>query len=338
MRKILGLMILLASLMLWGCGSQVVATVNGAQITSQELDKEWEAMKESMAQYSFEGEQAKEFEQMLRVNLLNQMIDQKLIMEEVENLELMPTDKEIQEEIKNMKESLGSDDKFKKALSAQGLNEPQLKDLIKQRLAVEKLYEKISSEVPQPTEDEIKTYYENNKESKFTDQEQRQVRHILIGTGDYSNGKNRTEMEAKVLALQISDKLKAGVDFAELAKQYSDDLGSKDNGGEYPPFSKGSDYVEKFEEAAFNLETDELTAEPVKTDFGYHVMRLDKIIPAKTYEFAEVKEDAIDTVHEEAVNAKLESFMQNLRDNAEIVNSLVEEVETDSNDDKSTEK
>jgi len=319
-------MLLLATLVLGGCGSNVVATVNGENITSQELDEEVITVKDNLAQQGFnlEGEQAKELEDMLRQDVLNQLIDRRLVMAEVKRLDMLPTDKEVQEEIEAIKQQLGSEGEFKKFLAANGINEPKLGDFMQEQLAVNKLYEKISSEVPQPTEAEIKDYFAKNG-AQYNDPEQRQVSHILIGVEDYSNGQDRTDMDAKVLALQVVDKVASGADFSELAKQYSDDLGSKDNGGQYPLFSKGSGFAEEFESAAFGLQEGQYTVEPVKTTFGYHIIRLDDLVPAQTRTLAEVKDQITASLHTEQVNQKTSAYVQKLRDDAEVVNNLQEQ-------------
>jgi len=319
----IALSLLLVSTLLWGCGSGVVATVNGKNITAQELDEEVAAFKKSLELqgFSFEGEKGKELEELLRANVLEQLIDQQLVMQEVERLNLVPSDTEVDSELEKIKQQLGSEAEYKKFLAANGFNEPKLKDMIKQQQAWAKLQEKITAQVPEPTEEEIKEYYEQNKE-QFSQPEQRQVSHILIGTGDYSNGKNRSEADAKVQALQIVDKLKAGGDFAELARQYSDDPGSKDNGGQYPPFSRGSGFVKEFEDAAFGLEKGEYTVEPVRTQYGYHIIRLDDIIPAITISLAEVKDNISALLMEEAVAEEMDSYMKNLREKADIINKL----------------
>lgn len=327
MRKnifILGLFIILASTILWGCGSKnVVASVNGEDITVQELDEQVALMKTNLEQqgFSFEGDQGKELEQMLRQNLVDQMIDQKLVLQDAEKKGMMPSDKEVQDQIDEIKKQLGTEADFKKYLAANGVNETKLNDLFRQQLAMNNLQEKIVSEVPEPTDEQIKAYYEQNK-TQFSQPEQRQVSHILIGVGDYSNGQKRSEVDAKVLALQVVQKIKAGEDFAELAKKYSDDQGSKDNGGQYPAFSKGSGFVEEFEDTAFNLKQGEYTVEPVKTTFGYHIIRLDEIIPAKTQTLEESKDSIISSLNQDAVNQKTDEYLKSLRDKAKIVNNV----------------
>lgn len=327
---ILGLLILMATLVLWGCGQSVMATVNGDQITAQELDQRVEIVKNEMMQqgFQFEGEQGAQIEQMLRRDLLNQMIDEKLVLQEAKKRNLLPSDKEVADEIKKIKEQLGDEGNFKKFLAANGVNEPKLNDLVKEQLALMKLQEQITADLAEPEEAEIKNYYNQHKD-QFGSPEQRQVRHILIGTGNYSGDANRTDVEAKVLALQVVDKLKAGGDFGELAKQYSDDPGSKDNGGQYPPFGKGSGFAPEFEDAAFNLKEGALTTEPVKTDFGYHIIRLDKVVAAQTPSLEEARETIIATLQGEAANKALGEFVQSLRDQADLVNNLDKDIDKD---------
>jgi len=339
LRKIAYIMglLMLVSLALWGCGGNVAATVNGEKIMAQELDEEVALMKSDMEQqgFKFEGEQGQEFEQMLRADILNQMVDQKLVLQDAKNRELLPSDKEVKEEIDKLKKQLGADGDFKKFLAANGINEPKLEDFIKQQLALEKLQAEIASGVQEPTEQEINDYYNNNKE-QFSQPEQRQVSHILIGADDYSNGKNRTEVEAKVLALQVVEKLNAGADFSELAKQYSDDPGSKDNGGQYPLFSRGSGFVQEFEEAAFNMQEGDFTAEPVKTEFGFHIIRLDQVVPTEVIQLSDAKETIVSNLKNNAISKRMADYMQDLRDKAEIVNNIEKESAEQKDDESST--
>ncbi len=327
MRKniyILMLLLLAVSLFLWGCNNDgVVAVVNGEKISAQELDEEVAAVKNNLAQQGidFEGDKGEELEKMLRRNMLDQLINRVLIMQEAERRGLLPTGREVREEVERLKKELGSEGQFKKFLAANGINEPRLEELLKHQLAAQKLQEQIKSQVARPTEAEIEKYYNDHRE-EFTRPEQRQVSHILIGTGGYAGDKERTEMEAKVLALQVAEKLKAGADFAELAEQYSDDPGSKENGGQYPPFSKNSGFAKEFEEAAFSLQEGEFTAEPVRTRFGYHIIKLDKIIPGQVQEFSEVKDAIAAGLYEQALMEELDAFMQDLRGQAEIENYL----------------
>jgi parvulin-like peptidyl-prolyl isomerase len=106
--------------------------------------------------------------------------------------------------------------------------------------------------------------------------EQITVSHILIGLKD-GNNKPRTDGQALQLANEVYQKATTGGDFAQLAKQYSDDPGSKDKGGVYGPMPTGqfkASMDKQFVDASLALKAGQIS-KPVKTQFGYHIIRLD---------------------------------------------------------------
>lgn len=90
----------------------------------------------------------------------------------------------------------------------------------------------------------------------------------------------RDEAQALALITEIQQKLSAGEDFAELARQYSDDPGSKEEGGDLGWFPRASGFVQEFEEAAFKLQPGEVSP-PVRTQFGYHLVKVEERDPAR---------------------------------------------------------
>lgn len=122
------------------------------------------------------------------------------------------------------------------------------------------------------SEKEVSEYYEQNKE-RFVTEESLKASHILIDTED----------EAK----EIAEKINSGLEFEDAANQYSK-CPSKEKGGDLGYFTKGK-MVPEFEEAAFNLEMNELSG-PVKTQFGYHLIKVTDRKPENTMSFEEVKE------------------------------------------------
>jgi parvulin-like peptidyl-prolyl isomerase len=114
------------------------------------------------------------------------------------------------------------------------------------------------------------------------------VRHILLMTMDPATRAPLPDDQVKEKRQQIDDLLKrarAGEDFAKLATQYSEDPGSKDNGGELPPFAHASvdpshAMVPEFEAAAFSLETNQIS-DVVTTSYGYHIIKLLDKTPAR---------------------------------------------------------
>ena len=138
-------------------------------------------------------------------------------------------------------------------------------------------------------EDEIKKYYEENTVGDIS------AKHILIKV-DSSSEEGLTDEEAKEKAEELIKKLNDGAKFDELAKENSDDTGSKEKGGDLGYFNKG-DMVKEFEEAAYALKVDEYTKEPVKTTYGYHIIL--KTGEKENPNYIEVKDNIIKTLTNE---------------------------------------
>jgi len=146
----------------------------------------------------------------------------------------------------------------------------------------------------QITDTQINEHYENNIVGDI------EASHILI-TVDVKDDatdeeKEKKEKEAKATAEDIIKQLNDGADFAELAKKYSKDDSNKNEGGALGQFNKG-DMESSFETAAYKLKIDEYTKEPVKTSYGYHIIKKTKEYDKK--ELNEVKEEIIETLSNE---------------------------------------
>ncbi len=133
----------------------------------------------------------------------------------------------------------------------------------------------------------IKTTEKKETERQIDTPRSVQVRHILLsykGAPKADAAVTRSEDEAKKLADEITTKLNNGEKFEDLAKQYSDDKGSKDNGGLYtnPVKTGGTDYVKEFQDASLGLTQAGQLSAPTKTVFGYHIIKAEKITEAKS--------------------------------------------------------
>ena len=147
---------------------------------------------------------------------------------------------------------------------------------------------------------DVQKYYDENKASF----ERVTAAHILVSPGGQSG---LTEEQAKAKADDLKKKLDGGADFAAVAKENSADPGSKDEGGAMPPFTRG-EMVPEFEEAAFKLEPNKVS-DPVKTKFGYHLIKVTK---KEASPLEEVKEEILETLRPK----KLESVVEDLRKQA----------------------
>ncbi|WP_282938185.1 peptidylprolyl isomerase [Paenibacillus sp. RC67] len=136
-------------------------------------------------------------------------------------------------------------------------------------------------------DDQVKAEYDKRIAADKNIYDVATVRHILVGISDPATGKEtRSKEDALKRAKEVQDKLKNGGDFDALAKEYSDDPGSKDNGGKYED-APISQWVPEFKKAAAELPLNQIS-DPVETSYGYHVMKVES---RKSKTFDEVKGD-----------------------------------------------
>lgn len=195
-------------------------------------------------------------------SLLGQVLVQQILEDKYD-----VSDKEIEAQFKTLKDQYG--DSFKDALAQSGLTEDALKDNIRFQL----LQEKATKDV-KVSDKEIKAYYEKASQEL-------NARHILV-----ADEKTATE---------VIEKLKGGADFATVAKEYSTDKASAEKGGELGWFTVGS-MVQEFSDAAYALELNTIS-EPVKSEYGYHIIEVTDKRAIKDYGTLEEKKDEIkDTI------------------------------------------
>jgi peptidyl-prolyl cis-trans isomerase D len=132
--------------------------------------------------------------------------------------------------------------------------------------------------------EDLQAYYEKVKD-RYSEPEKRHAHHILVAIGDPKDAKADAAALAK--AGQIEADLKGGKDFAELAKKYSADPGSAAQGGDLGWADKSA-FVGPFADALFSMQPGQIS-DPVKTEFGYHIIRLDEVRPAHVRSFDEVR-------------------------------------------------
>lgn len=156
------------------------------------------------------------------------------------------------------------------------------------------------------SDDDIKSYYEQNIKNFSTD-EQRRASHILIKVEKGTDAKEQAAAQAKAEEVMALVR-KNPADFAKLAKQYSQDEGSAQNGGDLDYFGKGM-MIKQFEDAAFKLKRGEIS-DLVKSDFGYHIIRLTDIRPASVKSLAEVKDQISEDIKKQKANKQLSAMAE----------------------------
>lgn len=269
-----------------GCekNKEIVAKVNDEVITKDEL---YEALVEQ------NGEQ-----------VLGTLISEKIIDLEAKKHKIEVKDEEIEEKIETMKENFGGEEGLNQAMAYYGFSMNDLEKGMAMNIKIKKLLGPNIS----ISEEEMKEFFENNKEA-FGQKEQVKARHILVETED----------EAK----EVIKKLKAGEDFAKLAKKYSKDESNKDSGGDLGFFGKG-EMVKEFEDAAFSLKVNEIS-EPVKTTYGYHIIEVLDKKEAKEAKYDDNKDKIKEILLEEKLPAEYEKWYQKKLEEYKVKNYLAEQ-------------
>jgi Parvulin-like peptidyl-prolyl isomerase len=273
----------------------VVATYKGGQVTQAEFDKYLDLF--VVAQPAYEQiVMIPDFQKMI----LEQYVSYKVLSGQASEETLTQARKDADEQLKQFKEYVDQDESFKKLVKDKKVTDADMGTFL---LLTTVVVAQVNSMVTDADMDEA---YESMKANFGT----YSVRHILVQTHeqDAATGEQkevRTLEEALEIANEVKAKLDAGGDWNELAKQYSDDPGSKENGGLYEN-AKGSGWVESFKQAAFEQELNAV-GEPFQSEFGYHVMKVEK---RELPELDALTEDEKKAVQNTAAMNVMDKFMQ----------------------------
>ncbi len=235
-----------------------------------------------------------------------QIAERKLILRAAAAAKTAVSAEELGQALQSEFDRAGGEEGFRKALEGAQVSYDHVKENIRETLLINKFLNGIAESGPKITEEEIRRAFDADAGADKT----ASVRHILLltqGKTDAEKAEARTRIEG------LLARAKAGEDFAELAKLYSEDPGSKDNGGLYEDFGRGM-MVPPFEEASFSVPVGEISG-VVETTFGYHVI---KVVGRKkeTRPFEEVRGEIESRLKEQKQGSVVQDFVQGLKDKA----------------------
>lgn len=289
-----------------------VAKVGDKKITRGELDKYptivsfCKQLEQQYGEKYAENPEAKEMLKEQKKQILDQqMTTEEALIQEAEKLKVIPKEEELNKEIdKKIQDDrkeyqLEDDKKYEEALKESGLTKESLKEMHRKKIIIDKLHNELVKSV-KVEDKEVQDYYNKFKDRypvKAEDPTKLHIAHILVPT----------EEEAK----EIKVKIDKGEDFAKLAKEHGTDA-TKDKGGDLgtvPVVNSGFD--EDFMDGAMQLKDGEISS-PVKTQFGYHIIKMIKREEKPAKPLTEVKEqiknDLLDKKKNDLWTAKLEEI------------------------------
>jgi parvulin-like peptidyl-prolyl isomerase len=276
-----------------------VATVNGTDISYADFYQAYYSIVRQQEMYgqSITGQMVGQ----VQYYALDQLVNQELLIQAAENAKIKVEERLVNERYKAIQDNYPSKALFEEDLRNSGLTSKELKTLLRNSLKIEALQTQLTEGLV-VTDEDIKASYEEVN-----------ARHILIKPEDDGD---EAKTEALERANQFCEELKAGADFAAMAKEYSADSGSKDSGGELGWFGRGK-MVEPFETAAFAAKINEIVG-PVESQFGYHIIQVTERKEAAGEEFEKAKSELRDKLLQEKSQAELSQWFRELKDTAAI--------------------
>ena len=265
------------------------AIVNGETITRGYIDEQY-------------GRVPVAYKQVItKEMILNQSINELLLLQEAKKQGISITKDELSKLIDDsiVQSGLSKED-FEKSLEEQNLTIDFVEDYYRKQLTINELLNKTVLSKIIVSNSEVMEYYENNK-NEFVVPEQVRARHILVNSSE----------EAE----EILEELNKGADFIELAKEKST-CPSASQGGDLGYFAKGQ-MVKEFEDAAFALDVGEISP-VVKTQFGYHIIKLLDKKPETITKLEEAMQEIEVKLKQEKQNEEITDYLNGLRENADI--------------------
>jgi parvulin-like peptidyl-prolyl isomerase len=315
-RVIVAAMVILAfaasAVVLAGCGEKSVpsgsiAVVGDVSITQEQFDATVAQAKASYAAQGvdFPAVDTPQYNE-LKAQIVDYLVQKELISQKAAEMGVEVTSTEVDERIAGYVTQSGGQKKFDALLKKSGISAEDLRA----QLEVQMLQEKVRKEVGKDvvvTAEEVQAFYDDpDNKSQFEVPDTIDARHVLV--------KTKAEALAVQRALEADS---SDANWKKVAKKYSIDPGSKGTGGSLGSFPKGR-MVKEFEDAAFSLKVGTVS-DPVKTQFGYHVIEVTKKTPGSTTTFEEAKAGIEDRLKIEGETAAWDKWVKEATTAAEII-------------------
>lgn len=286
---------------------KIAAVVGSSVILASEVEERAALLMSELARLKDPAERSARAAT-LRRDILDRMIDDELILQQATELKLSVSSEQVDSSIEEIKRQNNlNDEQLRKALSEQGMSMTQYRaDLRKQLLRYRVLNIAVGSKL-NITDEDVKAYYERNLRSGADVQVR--ASHIFVAIPEGADA--ATVAEKQTTAQKLLDRAKGGEDFAQLAKDTSDDTATRKEGGDLGYF--GKDMLPKaIEELVFSMKPGELRG-PVRAERGFHII---KLIDRKTKQakpLADVQEDIRMQLRQKEMEKQTKSYVADLR-------------------------
>ena len=289
----------------------VVAVVDGKDITQGEIDGETMKMM-NMAGRKIPPERIAQMKDRFAEQSLENLILKTILVAEIDKENVTITDTEKAEAVAKFTNSLPPDTTLDDLIAKNNWTKEEFDKNLTLDLRINKLLESQTKSAAQPTDADLKKFYDENKE-RFDVPESVTASHILIATE--STNTDAVKAEKKKKAEELRQKLVEGADFQAVAKDNSD-CPSKTRGGDLGSFTRGQ-MVKPFEDAAYGQKVGEI-GPVVETQFGYHIIKVTKHEESRSLPFDEVKDRLMKVLESQNKQEVARKFIEGLKAKADI--------------------
>lgn len=294
-------------------GERVLLTVDGTPITETQV-RDYFVARFARQLEQMPPEQQAMLQPQIEEMVMSELISKTLLLNAAnkEGLEVEAAD--LEENVSQIAESLPPGSTLEEFADSIGMTLAQVKAQISDDMKIRRLIDKVTDAVDKPGDAEVKQYYDENPEA-FSREESVEASHILVSTQGVEDEAGLAEKKAKAESIRSQLIEKEGGNFEELAQAHSD-CPSRAEGGSLGEFQRGQ-MVPEFEAAAFSQKPGEI-GEMVQTQFGWHIIKVTGKTEAKKMDYAEVKEELAEGLHEERKSERMQTYLEELRTAAKI--------------------
>ena len=278
--------------------------VNGERIEDSVIEQEAERLRPDYER-AFADQSAEEREAQLLDWSKENVLERVLINQEARQSDAEIPKEDIESALANLKEQYADEERLYKDFGIE--DDEKIKKDIELQLRIQRTIEDACKDLPEPSKEAVKEYYDRNQE-RFTYGEQARVAHIV----KYVNWQTDEEAAHKAISEAYAE-LKGGVSFEVVVDKHTD---CADSGGDLGNVAKGQ-MVEEFEDVVFNLGAGEVS-DIFRTRFGFHIAKVYDKKPATVAELKEVKEQIVETLKEQIREEAVNEFIDTLKSKAEI--------------------
>jgi peptidyl-prolyl cis-trans isomerase C len=287
-----------------------LALVNEVAVTKAELDME---LKRVEKQAQMKGNPiAPADRERLKKDLLETLINRELLYQESQKKGYVVQPAELGSEFESIKARFADLQGFQQALMDMNITEADFKEQVKRGMSIQKLLEKEIYETLVVTDEESRSFYDNNP-NFFQKQEQVRASHILVKVSEDADEEKKAAARQKIE--EVQEKVKSGEDFARLARTYSEGPSST-QGGDLGYFDRRK-MVKPFSDAAFRLQPGQVSP-IVKTRFGYHIIKVVDRKPETKLAYDDIKPRLVESLKKKKMQDAIGSYINELKNSATI--------------------